>query len=127
MLTATPLYAVLLVPLYFILSTRVILYRRRNRVAYGDKSYPPFAAMIRAHGNFAEYVPIILMLMALAELNGVSPAALHLTGLILLAGRWMHGLGMAYRPKEFRWRVWGMWLTFTALALAALLCLWGLF
>ncbi len=124
MVTTTALYAGLLAPLFVILSLRVIVYRRRNKIAYGHKDYPPFQAMIRAHANFSEYAPFILLLMALAELNGTSGLALHLTGLVLLIGRWMHGLGMAFQPKVFRWRVWGMMLTFAALALAAFLCLW---
>ena len=127
MLTATPLYAALLVPLYLVLAVRVIIYRRRNRVAYGDKAYPPFQAMIRAHGNFAEYVPFTLVLMALAEINGIPGPWVHLTGFVLLSGRFMHGLGMAFRPKQFSWRVWGMWLTFAAMTFAGLLCLASLF
>ena len=117
MLTVAPLYGALLAPLYLVLSVRVILYRRQNRVAYGDKAYPPFQAMIRAHANFAEYVPLTLILIALAELNAVGALWLHLAGFVLLIGRIIHGLGMAYRPKVFFWRVWGMWLTFAALTL----------
>ena len=127
MLTATPVYAALLVPLYLLLAVRVILYRRRNRIAYGDSDYPPFQAMVRAHGNFAEYAPLTLLLMALAEINGTSTLWLHLAGLFLLFGRTMHGLGMAFRPKQFVWRVWGMWLTFAAISLSAVLSLLSVF
>ena len=121
MLPITTLYAVLLVPLYVILTLRVVVYRRTQKVAYGDKDYATAKAMIWAHGNFAEYAPFTLLLMALAEVNGIGTLWLHIGGLLLLVGRWMHGLGMAFRPKAFRWRIWGMYLTFFAMILAGIL------
>ena len=44
---------------------------------------------------------------------------LHMIGLPLLAGRVMHGLGLAFVPRQMRWRVWGMMATATSLAIGA--------
>lgn len=49
---------------------------------------------IRAHGNFAEYVPLTLLLMALCELAGVGALWLHLGGGLLLVGRILHAIGI---------------------------------
>lgn len=125
MVAATALYGALLVPLYIFMSARIIVFRRGNRVAFGDKGHAALEVMIRAHGNFAEYVPFTLVLMALAEINGVAAALLHGVGLALLIGRYTHGLGLCFAANPLRWRTLGMVLTFTALASAALLCLFS--
>ena len=74
---------------------------------------------IRVHGNFAEYVPLALFLMALAELQGLPPLILHALGLSLLAGRALHAFGVPRPPEDYRFRVAGMGLTFAVLLTAA--------
>ena len=120
-LSVTPLYAILLTLLYMVLTTRVIMERRGNRFAYGNNDSKRVEAKIRAHANWAEYVPIALLLMLMAELQGIPALWLHVTGLILLIGRLAHGYGMSYRPRDFRFRTYGMLLTVTAIPLALLL------
>ncbi len=119
----TPIYAVLLTVIMLVLSYRVILARRSGKFAYGDNDSPRNQAKIRAQGNWAEYVPITLLLMLMAEINGVSVWLLHVTGMTLLVGRALHGYGMSYNPKWFKGRVWGMQLTFLAIALAMICAL----
>ncbi len=121
MLPATALYAGL-AGLYFVwLSTRVIKARRVHRVALGT-THRLVERAARAHGNFAEYVPLALLLMALAEANGLPGWALHALGVALLAGRALHAHGIAQEPEVFRWRVLGTSLTFTVIgALSAAL------
>lgn len=116
----TPLYALPLVALFLLLSWRVIAERRGKRFAYGDNDSPRIQAKIRAQGNWAEYTPITLFLMLTAELMGASAALVHATGITLLIGRVMHGIGMSYIPKQFFYRQWGMLLTLIAVALAML-------
>jgi hypothetical protein len=118
-LPVTALYAALLA-LYFVwLATRVIKARRVHRVALGTGSHRLVERAVRAHGNFAENVPLALLLLALAEVNGLPGWALHALGVALLAGRVLHATGIAREPEEFRWRVLGMSLTFTMLIAAA--------
>ena len=120
-LAVTPIYAILLTMLYLVLSWRVIAERRGNRFAYGNNESHRVEAKIRAHANWAEYVPIALLLMLMAELQGTSALWLHLTGVLLLVGRVMHGFGMSFRPRQFAFRQYGMLLTLIAIPLALIL------
>jgi len=118
-LPVTALYAGLLA-LYFVwLATRVIKARRLYRVALGTGQHRLVERAMRAHGNFAENVPLALLLLALAEMNGLPIWALHALGVALVIGRVLHATGIAREPEEFRWRVIGMSLTFTMLIAAA--------
>lgn len=119
----TPVYAALLAVLFFALSVRIVSLRRRLRVAVGDGGEPELLRAIRAHGNFAEYVPLTLLLLALAESQGNPPLLLHALGLALLAGRIAHAWGISRTAEELRYRVFGMAATFTALLGAVLLIL----
>ena len=117
----TPLYAAALTALFITLSLRVIALRRTGRVSLGDAGDPALLARIRAQGNCAEYVPLGVVLLLLAELAGTSPALLHLSGL-LLAGRICHAWALSGRGR-FGARTIGMVMTFAALALSAALAL----
>lgn len=119
----TPVYAALLALLFLALSVRIVRLRRRLRVAVGDGGDPGLLRAIRAHGNFAEYVPLTVLLLALAESQGNPPLLLHALGLALLVGRIAHAWGISRTAEELRYRVFGMAATFTALLGAALLIL----
>jgi len=116
-LSVTPLYAALLTVIFLILSARVILVRRDQKIAYGSGDNTDNEALIRAHANWAEYVPIAVVLLLVAELQGVSPVWLHICGLALLIGRGLHGYGMGFNRKFFAGRVTGTALTLTTLCL----------
>lgn len=118
MLPVTALYAGLL-GLYFIwLATRVIKARRVHRVALGTE-HRLVQRAARAHGNFAEYVPFALLMLALCEINGLPDWALHLLGVVLVAARIAHATGIAKEPEDFKWRLLGTSLTFTMMGVAA--------
>lgn len=116
-------YAGLLALGYVLLSVRVIRSRRRAKVPLGGGDHPPLERAMRAHGNFAEYVPLALILLMLAELGGAAAWLLHAAGLALLAGRIIHAYGVSQIEEDYRFRVAGMALTLTALGLAAVLSL----
>ena len=118
----TPLYAAALTALFITLSLRVIALRRTGRVSLGDAGDPALLARIRAQGNCAEYVPLGVVLLLLAELAGTSPALLHLSGLLLLAGRICHAWALSGQGR-FGARTIDMLMTFAALALSAALAL----
>lgn len=118
MLPVTGLYAGVLALWFVWLATRVIKARRAHRVALGT-AHRLVERPARAHGNFAEYVPFALLLMALCEVNGLPDWALHALGVALVAGRAAHAHGISREPEEFRWRVLGTSLTFTVILAAA--------
>lgn len=118
-LAITPAYAGLFALFLIILSLRVIGMRRSARVSLGDGGNPDLMRCMRVQGNFIEYVPLILILMLLAELLGQPSWIIHAIGLVLLAGRLAHAYGVGRSPQVMRLRVLGMVLTLTALVAGA--------
>lgn len=97
MLPTTLLYAGLLGLLMSVLSIRVPIRRGILDVPFGDGDDLRLATRIRAFGNFTEYVPMILLLMALLEVHEAPPAMLHAMGGVLLGARLLHAV--AYVAK----------------------------
>ncbi len=76
------------------LSVPVSLRRAKIKALSGDAGDATLQRLIRAQGNFIEYAPMGLILLALVEV-GVTPAGLLWTiGILLIAGRGLHALGM---------------------------------
>ncbi|MGE6167040.1 MAPEG family protein, partial [Aeromonas rivipollensis] len=71
MMHITLIYGGLLGLLFLLLSFWVVKRRAQFKVMIGEGEAPEMLSAIRAHGNFAEYVPLTLLLMALCELAGV--------------------------------------------------------
>lgn len=92
----TSLYAVPLGLMGFGLAAHVIMLRTKTGVSIMDGGNIHLAERIRRHGNFMENVPIILLLMALAELNGVGSMWLHISGGLLIIGRLLHAAGLKH-------------------------------
>ncbi|WP_426162875.1 MAPEG family protein [Sandarakinorhabdus sp. DWP1-3-1] len=101
--------------LYFWLSFRVVEVRRSAQVLIGDGGDELLLSRIRAHANFAEYVPICLVLIAVIELSdSVSPPGLYAAGIGLVVARVAHAVGME-RGGANRWRLAGTVATWTTL------------
>ena len=111
----TPLYAALLGLLFVALSVRALLMRRRLRIAVGDGGNKQMLRAMRVHANFAEYVPISLLLIFMFEVAGAPRALLHALCVCLVLGRLSHAFGVANVAEDYRYRVFGMTMTFTAL------------
>ncbi|APE45450.1 hypothetical protein BOO69_11975 [Sulfitobacter alexandrii] len=118
--TLTSLYAGMLALVFLVLSARVILYRRAHLISLGDTGDKALLKRIRAQANWAEYAPLGLLLMLLAELNGAPAMALHMMGLALLSGRVLHGVGFSCTPQKMMLRQAGMVLTLGMIGLSAL-------
>ena len=87
----TPIYAGALALLFLVLSVNVVRTRRDSKVNIGDGGDQLLQRRIRAHGNFAEYVPLVLLLIVFAEVGGAAKWLVHaLGGALLLA--WTCGL-----------------------------------
>lgn len=124
-IVVTPVYAGLLALLYVFLSFRVIRRRRGARINLGDGGDAEMQRRMRVHGNFAEYVPLGLILMFLAEWMHQSVYVIHLMGLLLLFGRTAHAVGVSHNPQISPLRVAGMVGTFAALIIGAIVNLTG--
>lgn len=112
-----PIYAAILGIIFFILSVRIILLRRSLKIGLGDSGNPIVLRAMRVHSNFAEYVPLCLVLLGFAEFQGTLPMAVHALGSGLVLGRILHAYGVSQPKEDFRFRVTGMALTLTCLLL----------
>jgi uncharacterized membrane protein YecN with MAPEG domain len=129
----TFLYAAVLALLFVALSFRTLRMRRRLRIAVGDRGNDAMLRAMRVHANFAEYVPLCLLLFYFAEEAGARPVLVHAYGISLVAGRVLHAWGVSHLSENYRFRVAGMTLTFLPLIAASLRLLsasleslWGL-
>lgn len=116
----TALYAALLALMFVVLSIKVIGKRRQFQVGIGTNGEALLERAVRVHANFAEYVPLALVLMFLAEYSGLAPLYLHILGLTLLLGRLSHAYGVQQLKEPLKFRVFGMLLTFSVLLLSAI-------
>jgi uncharacterized membrane protein YecN with MAPEG domain len=119
--TIVPFYAALLAALFIFLSVRVTRVRRQERVAIGDGNNLRLRRAIRVHANFAEYVPMALILTMLVELQQFTPIAIHALCLTLVVGRLCHAYGVSQEKEDYRFRTAGMTLTFGTIGVSALL------
>ncbi len=90
----TSLYAVALTVIFLLLWINVSKTRSALSLSIGDAGNVDLHERIRRHGNFVEWVPMILILMVLAEGQGAGPLWLHAAGALTVAGRVLHPFGL---------------------------------
>lgn len=76
------------------LAVRILRIRFGQKILYGDGGDPRLAARMRAQLNFAEYTPLILILIAAIEWSAGSSIWLAVAGALYIAGRIAHPIGM---------------------------------
>ena len=108
----TSIYAGLLALFYLVLSYRVVVMRGPGGPSLGDGGNPILQRRIRAHGNFSEYVPFILLLIGILELGHFPATFLHVLGIALLVARVLHGYALSFTESFTFGRFWGTALTF---------------
>jgi len=121
-LPVTLLTASLLALLYLVLVVRVSHGRLSHKISMGDAGNKDMQARVRVHANFAEYVPLILILMGILETSNGNPFLLAVAGVLLLVFRICHAIGLP-RPAPNMLRMIGAGGTFMLLAVLAV---WGL-
>src|SRR6266542_3293014 len=102
-----PIYAAVLALMFFILAVRVTRLRRIKRMGIGSGGDARLERAIRVHANFSEYVPLTLLLLALA----------------LVAGRVIHVYGVSQEKEVIRIRTIGMVATFGVLIASSMVLL----
>ena len=117
----TGIYAALAGLMALLLAAWVVRIRRRHKVSLGTGKEPAVEMAVRVHANFIEYVPLALLLMLLGELNDLPRLALHGAGILLLASRVLHAVGLGRSPGRSFGRFYGTagtWLVVLGLSLA---------
>ena len=119
-LTFTALNALI----FIFLSILVVRGRITEKVSVGAGGKANLELKIRAHGNFAEYVPLALFLIALLDVNDQPQTLLCLLGTALTVGRISHAIGLTrgLAPNPFRFV--GTLLTWVTIAVAAVMGLY---
>lgn len=98
--------------LNFWLAWRVGQKRMSEKVALGDGGNPVVIARMRAHANFTEFTPFVLILIGLIEFAAGTSLWLWAVGGVYLLGRIAHAIGMD-RPAPNPLRVIGTITTLT--------------
>ena len=98
-------YLAVLALVYAALAINVVRLRRQNLAAFGDAGNPSLRSAIRAHGHFAEYVPVIALMVAMLEMSGMPGWRVHLLMGALLISRLLHPFGMYAKPGTFAFRI----------------------
>lgn len=93
--------------------------RRRAKVGLGDGGDAALLQAQRAHGNAAEYVPLVLVLLLALTLVQAPAALLHGIGGGLAFGRVLHAIGLYQSSGASVGRMLGILLTWAALLVAA--------
>lgn len=125
------IYAALLALMLVGLSVQVIRARRSVGAALGHADALLLQRRVRAQANFTEYTPIFLILLGLAEMQGLAAWAVHALGSGFIVGRLMHAYSLlhAERYEGQRllanpvWRIRGMATTFLCLSMLACILL----
>lgn len=99
MFVITSIYAGAAALMFVYLTLGVSRQRIRHKVSIGDGDNRAVLVAIRAQGNFVEYVPIGLILMAAVENQGAPAMAMHALGVMLIGGRILHAIGFTKRPQ----------------------------
>lgn len=100
------------------LSVRVTKRRIGNKIMMGDGGDSLMISRSRAHANFAEYAPFVLVLIAAIELARGSSPWLWALGALFVLARIAHPIGMD-RPAPNPFRAGGFLVTNLVLALLA--------
>lgn len=107
--------------LYVVLSFRVVANRFKGKVSLGlpsDTSHPLFVAG-RVHGNFQEYVPLMLILQLLLESTGGATSFLIAGAVVMVLGRLLVWAGISDKRAPNWKRVSGNAMTFTLIVVYA--------
>jgi uncharacterized membrane protein YecN with MAPEG domain len=115
--------------IFVFLSVRVTMVRANSKISIGDSSQTvalgketeasALQIACRSQANFAEYVPIALILLGGIEAAGASHDFCLVLAVLLVAARIAHPIGMS-RPAPNPFRAGGALATWLVITLAAL-------
>jgi uncharacterized membrane protein YecN with MAPEG domain len=120
MAVVTGFYAALTALLVVVLIGMVAQFRRTHGVGYAGYDNRELMTLVRAHGNAIETIPVVLILMLIAELDNLPPVWIHAAGVALLLSRIAHAHGyISTRGKYSHGRFYGMMMTLVLMIVLA--------
>ena len=122
------LYVGLNALLLLVLALNVGLRRgRQNALQPGATGDETLVRAVRAHGNFTEYMPVVLLILVMLALLKAPTPLLHLLGLVFTLGRLAHALGMMQPQHPNALRFAGNLSTGIVLLIGGISCLYYAF
>lgn len=95
----TSIFTALLSLMLIVLSVRVGMIRNKEKILLSDGGNMELVSRMRIQANFAEYVPMTLLLLALVEMGGARSGFVWVLGATLFASRITHATMMTIRPQ----------------------------
>ena len=80
--------------IFFILTVWVVAERNKTKQMLGDGGSETLQIAIRGHANFAEFVPLILILLACLAHEGANSLLFLILCVALVLGRILHPIGI---------------------------------
>ncbi len=117
MLQVTGLYTGILALLMLFLAYKTAMARGTYKVNIGTGDNPEMEKKIRVFGNFIEYVPMLILLMAVSEIQGQQSIYLHAFGSATVLARILHATGLSGSMPALKGRLVGASLTLLLLLL----------
>jgi uncharacterized membrane protein YecN with MAPEG domain len=114
------LYGSLNAVLNIFLANQVSNARRKYKVSIGHGESEEVLRAARAHGNNAEFVPLALVMLIIAELMGGKSLWLHVLGGALLVARVLQAIGLYQKKSPNAARFVGTAVTWTMIVATAI-------
>jgi hypothetical protein len=124
MVMTTALYAGILALISIVLGFLAGSMRGRLQIPFGDGGNKELMVAIRRHANFTEFVPLIVVMMAMIELNGMGKLWLHVIGATIVVARVLHPLGLSPGQMSSPLRAIGAMLTALTTVTCGLILIW---
>ncbi|UIJ72692.1 MAPEG family protein [Aurantimonas sp. HBX-1] len=112
---AVAIYAGLAILILIWLGVQTGRVRQAEKVYMGDGGNPRMIRIMRGHANALEFIPPTLIAMLLLALAGAPVLLIHLLGVLLIAGRFIHALHFVAAKAPSWQRFAGTVLSFLAL------------
>lgn len=78
------------------LSTYVSMWRRSLNIAFGDGNNDTLRRRIRAHANFAENAPLLLIVTAVLEIGQATQWVVGLIAIVFMVARVLHAFAILF-------------------------------
>jgi len=120
----TPLFIAIFALIYIVLAMGVIRLRLGSGISLGYGDHGELERSVRAHANFAEYVPFALLLLWSLEIVSYDSTLAFILGCVLLVARILHVIGIRDPERFVLMRKIGIVATFAVLLIASLRLIW---
>lgn len=110
---------VAMVAVFLVLSFRIVYLRTVHEVGIEHGNVEPLRRAVRVHGNFSEWVPLALVALLVADLQGVPDWGIAGLGGLLVVGRLSHAVALTRSTGGSVARTAGVASTVTVLVTAS--------